>query len=303
MDVWHGREWEDYCVSLLQKRYAIRSPHSLQLVPAKDRGDLGLEAFSHEGYGYQCYAAEEPLATGQLYEKQRDKLTTDLGKLEAKSGDIHKMLGPVVIHRYVFMVHRHDSRQLITHAQTKAAELVELGLPFISRDFRIVIETASDYVAERAELHAIPKPLITVPDVEAAETAAWMSENPGLLTVAGKKLAKIIDSPGTRDAVLETLLDQYLEGENALEKLRTFAPEGHQAVLIAKAQREKLLILKYPSASLKTQGAMVDIASAVQTAFVAANPLLDAHLAETLAWASIADWLMRCPLDFGGTDE
>ena len=48
---------------------------------------------------------------------------------------------------------------------------------------------------------------------------------------------------------------------------------------------------------------MVDIASAVQTAFVAANPLLDAHLAETLAWASIADWLMRCPLDFGGTDE
>ena len=60
--VWHGRDWEEYCISLLQKRYSAKNTHALQLVPARHQGDLGLEAFSHDGFGYQCYAAEEPLS-------------------------------------------------------------------------------------------------------------------------------------------------------------------------------------------------------------------------------------------------
>ena len=88
--IWEGREWQDYCLMLLHKRYA---DHSLQEVPDRHLGDLGIEAFSLDGCAFQCYAALEPLSTQNLYEAQRDKLTGDLNKLEKNKVELKKILG------------------------------------------------------------------------------------------------------------------------------------------------------------------------------------------------------------------
>lgn len=297
---WLGNDWQEYCLLLLGRRWSVLAPHSLQRVPDRHQGDLGLEAFSLHGHGYQCYAAEEPLTTQACYEKQRDKLTSDLRKLRDRQAEVGALLGTVALHRYVFLVPRHDSRRLIEFANEKAQEVKSWGLPFIADDFTIVIETAADYAAEQAHLHNIPKPLIVPVPTEPEEAKAWADEHDDLRQEAQGKLQKIIPSDATVDAVLESLIGQYLAGENALERMRIASPDGYAALLAKKAHQERLLVLKYPTSSgTPNQGSLTEISDDVANELRDVNPLVDGSLAQTLAWSSIADWLMRCPLDFG----
>lgn len=258
--VWHGRDWEEYCISLLQKRYSAKNTHALQLVPARHQGDLGLEAFSHDGFGYQCYAAEEPLSTAELYEKQRDKLTTDLAKLRDRSAEVSALLGPVVIQKYVFLVHRHDSRHLISHGHAKAKDVLSWKLPFIHDSFSIVIETDDDYAIERKEIHAIPAPLIQRVELSAEEQKQWELSNETLRQTALRKLARITASVETRNVVLQALTNQYLRGENTLDRLRTIAPEVHRGILSARAHKESLLVLEHPPNKNNSQETLATIA-------------------------------------------
>ena len=295
---WQGRDWQNYCILLLQKRYATQNSHSLQLVPDRHQGDLGLEAFSHDGHAYQCYAAEEPLTVIACYEKQRDKLTTDLGKLRDRKSAVASLLGRVVIHRYVFMVHRHDSRHLISHAHSKAADVRTWGLPFIADEFSIVIETDDDYANEREAVHALPAGIIESVRPTVDDQAAWGAANVDLRTTALSKLERVTPSSSTRDAVMAALTGQYLQGENALERLKNVVPETHRGILAAKAHREDLLVLEHPPEANASHGALAVIARELAERLHADFPTLSSQLAETLAWSAVADWLMRCPLDF-----
>lgn len=295
---WQGRDWQNYCILLLQKRYATQNSHSLQLVPDRHKGDLGLEAFSHDGHAYQCYAAEEPLTVAACYEKQRDKLTTDLGKLRDRKSEVASLLGKVVIHRYVFMVHRHDSRLLISHAHSKADDVRSWALPFIADEFSIVVETDDDYANEREAVHALPTAIIESVRPTAADQAAWGTANADLHVTALRKLERVTSSSSVRDAVLAALTGQYLQGENALERLKNVVPETYRGILAAKAHREDLLVLDYPPETNGSHGALAAIARDLAESLHSDFPTLSSQLAETLAWSAVADWLMRCPLDF-----
>ncbi|WP_147233290.1 MULTISPECIES: hypothetical protein [Brevibacterium] len=267
-------------------------------MPDRNQGDLGIEAFSLDGVAYQCYAAEEPLTAQARYVKQRDKLTTDLGKLRSNKRDMSKLLGNVELHRYVFLVHRHDSRQLISHASAKSSEVVGWELPFVHPGFQIVIETDDDYAAEREALHAIPAPLVEPPEVTEDDRWTWSEGNSDLRNTAYAKLEKIGTSPGTIDSAIESLTKQYLKGENTLERLRTASPEVHRGVIAARAQREDLLALEYPPGFNDTQGKLVEISREFAKALRTDFPMLSDSTAGMLAWSAVADWLMRCPLDF-----
>lgn len=300
--VWVGRDWQEYCISLLQRRYATTNPHALQLVPDRHNGDLGLEAFSHDGHAYQCYAAQEPLTTKQCYEKQRDKLTTDLGKLQARSSDVGALLGNVVIRRYVYLVHRHDSRQLITHAQSKSSDVVGWRLPFISDEFCVVIETDDDYRNEREDILAVPQALVDPVTPTPNDIAEWIGGNASLRDTAVEKLSRIEPSANTIEVVVSALLNQYLQGENALEQLKQSVPEGFASVLKTKSHKEDLLVLQHPPTTANSTTRLSTIATELVDELRLAYPLLDKQLAETLAWSTVAEWLMRCPLDFGDSD-
>lgn len=285
-------------MQLLQRRYAVQNQHSLQIVPDRVQGDLGMEAFAHDGCIYQCYAPEEPLDPRRRFEKQRDKLTTDLGKLRKKTTDVKALLGPVIVRRYVLLVPTHDSKELISHAHTKAAEVIGWGLPFIAPDFAIVIETDDSYQTERKDIHAIPTPLIQAVELDEADKLAWAQSNPDLRATAQAKLSNVIRSSSTRDSVLESLTHQLLEGENALDRIKSVQPETYQSLLAEKSRKERLLVLEYSAHPHVSHGLLAKIESDFEAALRERYQTLTPEVAETLAWASVADWLMRCPLDF-----
>jgi hypothetical protein len=273
---WEGTAWQDFCVELLRMRYAN---HNLVEVPDRHNGDLGLEAFTHDGVAFQCYAAKEPLSTNSLYEHQRDKLTTDLGKLQKNKLKLSRLLNGVEVHRYVFLVHRHDSKELVIHAQTKASEVRAWGLPFIRDDFAITVETDDHYAQERNRMTSIPSQLVEATPADEQVLTEWGDENADMLEDARRKLVNI----GIRGAGLDNYLVQlsgmFLRGENGLAK-------------------ESMLSLEYPPGSTNNGTDVTRIVKDVAAEIVRDSGGVPPNLANTLAWSMVADWILRCPLDF-----
>src|SRR2546430_2916401 len=87
-------EWQELVVQLLYLRYPIGQ---FQPIPDRDRGDCGLEGFSRDGVGYQCYAVEEPVTTAELSKKQKKKITNDLLKLVRYSDHLPGLLNPTIL--------------------------------------------------------------------------------------------------------------------------------------------------------------------------------------------------------------
>lgn len=298
MRFWMGTEWQDFCMLLLRKRY---DDHTFQEMPDRHGGDLGLEAFTHDGCAFQCYAAEEPLGTNDLFEAQRDKLTKDLGKLKKNEVNLAKVLGTVKISKYVFMVHRSDSRKLVEHATTKAEEVRGWGLPFIADDFCIIVVTDDYYAAEREAIAAIPEQLVQADEIGGPEVEDWQVQNQPLVAGAIGKLRGVGLDGAPLDRYVEALLTQYLEGENALEKLRQRYPEHWQAVSLLKSAKEKRLALEYPETSAGDATLIVRVTDDLAEEVRKVAPAVSQALAERFAWAAVADWLMRCPLRLTGS--
>lgn len=293
--VWQGREWQDYCLILLHKRYA---DHTLQEVPDRHRGDLGIEAYSLDGCAFQCYAALEPLSTNDLYESQRDKLTADLAKLKKNKMELGKILRDLKIGRYVFMVHRNDSRLLLEHAGNKIEEVLSWSLPFIASDFRILVVTDDDYPIERETVVAVPKPLVLREIVTDDHKRAWVGDHPSLLDDAERKLRAVgLEGEGLRLA-LDTLAIEYLEGENALLALRERYPDYWELAQACKSRKERRLPLEYPASENVSSRVVSAAADALSDELTRAAPSISGDIADTIAWGAVADWLMRCPLDF-----
>jgi hypothetical protein len=55
--------------------------HNFKSVPADSGGDYGLDGYNSIGDAYQCYCPEKEYTDKELYEHQRDKVTTDIQKL------------------------------------------------------------------------------------------------------------------------------------------------------------------------------------------------------------------------------
>ncbi len=291
---WLGDDWEAYCLLLLSRHYGA---DNLQTVPARHDGDLGIEAFTHNGCAVQCYAAKEPLGTQELYIAQRDKLTTDLGKLEKYQSDLLNLLGPVKIEKYLFMVPRHDSRKIVQHATAKATEYRAKNLPHLHADFRIIVVTADSFAEEREQVLKRPRRLIEVETSSSDQIQAWISFNDALVSNIDRKLKKVVPLSAQRGKYIEGLITQYIDGNNALDTMRRKHPDQWEYTERYKNFKESLLVLEHSDVN-PAPGSIAAIARDVEKELAHDVPALDPNLCRVLSWSSIADWLMRCPLDF-----
>lgn len=298
MHVWDGTEFQDYVLMLLHTRYARTNPHSFQTVPDRDRGDLGIEAFALDGNVYQCYAAEEPLSIPILRKHQIDKLTVDLNKLKANESSLLKLLKNTRIRRYVFVVHRLQSRQVVEHARKKAEEVRKWQLGFLEPDFEIVVETLESYATEVNEIGRAPRQLVAPDPVSGEDLSAWREGNLEMINIMRSKLSHVDAYSDNVSTVIDQLLNHYLDAENSLQKMRTLIPEMEKRATKVKVSIESTLPMRYPPGASNGHASIVDIVNSLEDRLVR-DASLDRTTATTIAWAAIGEWLMRCPLDFG----
>ncbi|MEI6332868.1 MAG: hypothetical protein WCP16_26785, partial [Pseudanabaena sp. ELA645] len=221
---YEGEEWETYIQLLLKRHYKL----NYQEVPAKHKGDFGIEGYSSCGAVFQCYATEA-YETNQRYEAQRDKITTDIGKFIKNKAEFIKLFGNTVINRWILLVPVFDSALLAQHASTKAKQVLDLNLPYVSNDFKIFIATDDHFAKERNELANAGVIDIDVPDAEISSEnrEEWLSSNDSLVKNLDIKGQKIIPdpSPAKIEKFKRLIIDQYLNGQNLLTRLSNNYPD------------------------------------------------------------------------------
>src|SRR5690625_6734778 len=90
----NGDEWEEFCHSCLK---LLHRDENYKSVDASNSGDSGIDGFTSSGKVYQCYCPEKEYTDSDLYEKQRDKITTDIQKLYNYQESIKILLNGIKI--------------------------------------------------------------------------------------------------------------------------------------------------------------------------------------------------------------
>jgi hypothetical protein len=295
---WDGGEWQEHVARLLRARYT--EPGSYQEIPSKHGGDLGLEGFSREGICYQCYAAEPPFTIASLYEKQRDKITADIGKFIGNSKRLSDVFGVLRIKRWLLVVPYFYSAQLLEHCTAKKNEVLAERLPYVDPDFVVGVITDADFEVELCYLSSagLYKHNIDVPDPASSQIQLFRDSNVALLTSITSKAGKLpkLETPKQVDEFTLRMIKNYLRGESAVNSLRTRDPEQFESLLRCKQAKEEELVVQSMvqfgghDTLIKT---FYEFRTEVQK-HVSVSP----HTADVIAWGAVGDWLLRCPLDF-----
>ena len=296
-----GDEWENWANRLLSCHCG---PTDYQRVPAKDRGDAGIEGFwISRCEAFQCYGCEEPISVDERYKKQRDKMTADIQKFIDNKKTLALLFGRLKIKRWVLFVPHFDSKEIVTHAAKKTQAVIDAGLSYGDDDFRVMVCQESDFAVARDQLiNATSQGLkLKTPPVSDAAVTAWTKSNDGLLGVLRNKIEKLptLQTQADRDEFVTKVLRWDLSGQDLLVQLRDY-PQVYEKVIETKSHREEYLSME----SLHGSASNVvfrETQKSFQVALEREAKELHAFCAEKLAYEAVADWLIRCPLQFSET--
>lgn len=285
-----GASWERLCLRMLRGHYQA----DLIEVPAKVGGDKGLDAFTRSGIVYQCYAPQEPLSAEQRYLKLRDKMTADVGKFIENASDISTLLGPVEIRTWVLLTPQADDRRLVAHAMsTLTPRLREVALPYCTDDITVVVHTHQDYanayvslVEQRMAELVLPQP--GPPDFSAVESEDVAAMRAKLEKVEGLDVA----------AFLQVLLGYFLTGRDHRAHIADHFTELDADLSERLLALERRLEVEYRLIGEAPQRVLAQVIAEAEERVQDTLPGLRETQRQALAYAQVAEWLMRCPLDF-----
>jgi hypothetical protein len=297
VESWDPDQWQIHAVAMLQHHFGVEK---VIPVPDEDGGDRGLDAYTVEGIGYQCYAPEgEPLAPSKRAALQKAKITKDLNKLDTFKDKLALLLDDVKLNTWVLLTPEHKSATVIEHCNTKAKEVGAWGLPFIDSPFRVQIHCTSTYARAHAfitQTTQFQSDLERPPElpVIGADFGAVQGE---LIDIMNAKLAKIprLSDEAARRAHRVELLEGQLGGDNLLDRWRNRTPDvASYFESMMEVARKEMIFLAADDAGAASY--YQELRHSLVARFSAS--VTSAVNAEYLAYKCITDWLQQCPLDF-----
>jgi hypothetical protein len=298
-EYWDPNDWEQYVFGLLQDRHGVLN---ISKVPARHKGDFGLDYYSlSASVVYQCHAVQEPCDVATRATKQKAKITQDLGKFCRQKAQLQKIFGPVQMSRWILVVPLHDSAEVNAHATRKSFEVRAIGLPYAAVDFEVLVHDVSAFDSESIHARSARRATISIPSNPPSpqEVDDWCDASANLLTTLSRKLRKRVTFPDDDvDTMAREVVAWLLEKENALEALRQAAPDLHEAILDMTSRRLNRLTLYGPVPHGSASDVLRDTFEELMAEMRATIPNFSAASAHTMVQGTLADWLMRCPLDF-----
>jgi hypothetical protein len=294
---WSGDDWQDFALSLLQSRHG---PMGVQKIPSSHKGDLGIDFYcTSEAVIYQCYAAEEPIDISTRADRQKVKITTDLKKMVDGADEVAKLFLGNLVKNWVLLVPLHDSKEVNLHCAKKTADLRAGHHPHLDVGIEVCIQDQKSFpgAALDAAMTALTTLSLSVGPATQEELDTWEAGSANLLATATKKLAKKVEPSQLPGAVADGI-EYFLKSNALIDALRSSAPDLHERVAAAISGRTRRLNFVGPQSGPAPNNIMnAELDSLIQ-AIKSAAPNLSALNAEDIALGTVADWIMRCPLDF-----
>lgn len=173
------------------------------------------------------------------------------------------------------------------------------GVTTFAPEVEVIIQDPSNFPNDSVALgmSALSQVTLSIATPSKAELATWAASSSDLLANATGKLKKRAP-PDKLDDVVGEAVRSFLQGNALLDALRSGSPDLHEKVMSAIKSRARRLEFAGPQAA----GSAGEILHAELDALIAAMkvsaPSLSAENAEQIAYGSICEWIMRCPLDF-----
>lgn len=292
---WHRKDWERHVDYLLRARHG---DENYMPIPDLHTGDSGLEGYSLDGCAYQSYAPDELCKPADLCDKQKRKITDDIRKFIKNSDKLSKLIYGTTIRRWILVVPRQVSQEVLIHANKKSEEVKAHNLPYVNaQEFMVLVRDRESFKAEEQHLieQGIHKLKIEHDDVTDAQVEAFAADKYEHIENITRKLSKL--SAATEDKVEEAtseLIKRFIASENLLQSLQENYPQYYERIQTLRRERENDLRLE----ALSNDNQSLEDEARRTLSKLEGSSQLHSDNHSTIAWGSVTDWLMRCPLDY-----
>lgn len=294
-----GDSWEDLCQIVFKRKYG---DDNYQEMPASP-GDFGIEGFiKNKGIAFQCYCPDKLYTQKELYEKQRDKITKDLGKLKKYEADIKKRIGEGEIMEWVFLTPHINDNELLKHAQKKQSDLIGLNLSIISPEFKVILKDADFYSKEINEVQlASGHKVMFLTEIESLESNDSESLSDYEMNIS-RKNKKRCTFNGELNVHKHSKLNiltakKWTDGDSFLRQIEKDASEVYFQIIRVISQYED----EVEEMCITWQGNAEDLVSRIKNELGVrigeAIPALGEAERYRIADQVTSKWLALCPLD------
>lgn len=298
-----GDRWEKVCQIVFKRRYEVEAYFEIVASP----GDYGIEGFTRAGKAFQCYCPNEHYTQSELYEKQRDKITKDLKKLRMYEKQLQKKLGGALINKWYFVSPSYSKNDIVDHCTARRDEVKSWGLTIIDNLNFEVIPVDLDYL--KPEIHQVLKideqKIDISPDNPTTEDEKlkWRGKEILLVQNAQRKHKARFDSSANNldknvDSLTEKSVSHFLEGNGILKKWQSDYPEDYEKFLKIISQVEEQVVEECMFPNKDNNTLHQKFLTMVEVKIKEAFPYLDQAMIQNLCNQVMADWILRCPIDF-----
>lgn len=291
------KEFERYFKDIVKLHY---SPANYRDVPDDHGGDGGVECYTLTGHAFQCYLPQQTSDIKKLVAAQRAKINADLNKFCINKDKLEKLFGSTKICRWILATSAHKSAEITAFCAQKSLEIRALNLNYVTSDFEVLIHTENDY---RLEIESLSKQAYQLNiDFEKNSTQkveSWIDDNLTFLNNLDTKLPKIIGDEAQQVRAKNNLVHKYLDYQNLLNRLLQDWADIYGVVITAVANRQEYLETRFlvspdllPNEVIKAELQKLDDDLTREVVTLKRTDI------ELIKFGVVADWLIRCPLDF-----
>jgi len=301
--VFDGDKWESISQICFKQNFREESYQEVKASP----GDYGIEGFTRTGKVFQCYCPDEHYSTTILYEKQRDKITADLKKLKTYENQLKGFLGDTKINKWYFVTPVYGKNEIITHCTAKRDEVRSWNLSIIDNDnFEVIFEDISFLHPHlNVAIDSTGQKINLSPDkpIKDNDKLKWKGKEITLVENAQRKHALRFDKTTPNvdkriDDLTEKTIASFLRGNILLRMWQNEYPTEYEKFLsiisLVENEVEEKCMFQVQDKNELYFGFKNLVEEKINIAF----PKLEQEMIMNLTNQVLADWILRCPINF-----
>lgn len=298
-----GTLWEDACQICFKLKYG----DSYSEVKASSPGDHGIEGFTRTGKVFQCYCPNENYNPDKLYEEQRDKITTDLNKLSIYQKQLKLLIGDMKIKEWIFVTPSISKNELIKHCTSKSIEYRLKNIEILDDNF-IVLAQDIEFMLPHLQFAlrgasndkiVFEKTGLTTQD----DRINYKNTESTLVEDSNRKhrqrfLLNVVNIEQRVDKLTDKTIKHFLDGEDIIKRWRQLIPQEYERFSTIKNQIEEEVeeICSFPTQDNNKRYEDIKhlVFSKIKSNFEGFHEIT----IHDLTSYTIADWILRCPINF-----
>jgi hypothetical protein len=298
---YNGDSWESICQICFKQKYS----DTYREVKASSPGDHGIEGFTSTGKVFQCYSPDDNYDSNKLYKYQRDKITTDLKKIIIYEKQLKALLGDIKIKQWIFVTPKIDKNELIKHCTSKTKEYREKKSNILDDNFEAIAQDAEFLLPFLKTAISEVNPKIQFDGKASNEQKVnYKNTESSLVENSNEKHLKRLSN--THNSNLEQIVDKFtdktikhfLDGKDIIDKwYHIFPSEYERFVKMVNQVEEKVEEdCLFPVTNYNERYKEIQEMLEMKVKNYFSN--LDDIMITDLVNYVIADWILRCPINF-----